>query len=218
MNEILLGAIIGGAIAVTGSAVVAWIQGHYSLKGKREENLSRRQQQSTQIEHENSSSVISRVIEIRSKYLYPLSDNLGELHANIDAFRSKIIGVIVSPPHEKRRIKVTEAGKKEFKKLLYEVESEIPAIDTPAKKVYGATAKVTDEKLKEELYEVTNNVNKFIRVYYEMGASLAGIKEGEDFIYDFDELMEQITGTIVGIGNANSRIESLIAGVDIDGV
>ena len=223
MNDILLGAIIGGAIA----AVVAWIQGHYSLKGKKEENLARQQQQSVQIQYDKNSKLISRIIEVRAKHLEPLSERLSELLTSMSDFRDELISVIVLYRREKNKIleeseisgkyeiQVEEAEKQNLIKSLEKVDSIISAIDTRRTRIHEAALNSTDVNLRGRLWDLRDKVYSLVEPYYEMQVSLS--KEstaGHDFIYDFKAILELVQDVNLCISSSNSRIESLLAGAD----
>lgn len=215
MSDILLGTIIGGIIGFACSAVVALINGYYSFKSKREDNLIRREELSTRIQHEKNSALISRIIEIRTTYLAPLSDQLGELYTSMDDFRAKLISVIMPYQREKNKIQVEEAKKQEFIQQLETVESALSAINTRQTRIYGATCKVTDMNLRELLNDLIEKLYSLVVTYYKMNVSL--LKEsttGHDFIYDFEALLKPVRDISISIGISNRRIESLRAGAD----
>ena len=139
MSDLLLGVIIGGVIGLVG----AWIQGHYSLKGKREENVARQQQESIRIRHEKNSQVISRIVEVRAKYLGPVSKQLGKVQTSMSDFRKELSDVIVPYiPEEGREepgrcdVRVEAAKKQEFIQQLKSVDSRGLVIDTYRRRIH----------------------------------------------------------------------------------
>jgi len=215
MSDILLGTIIGGIIGFACSAVVALINGYYSFKSKREDNLIRREELSTRIHHEKNSALISRIIEIRTTYLAPLSGQLGQLYTSMEDFRVKLITVITPYQHEEDKTHVEEAKKQEFIRQLETVATALSGIDTHRTRIYGATCKVTDMNLRELLNDLIEKLYSLTVTYYKMHLSL--LKEtttGHDFIYDFEALLKPVRDISISIGISNRRIESLRAGAD----
>jgi len=207
MNDILYGTIIGGVIGVGGSAVVTWIQAHYS-----------RQQHLTQIEHEKNSQLLSRRIGVRSKYLEPLTSQLCSLYISINNCAGKLIE-FTAPYYtgeKTEKIKVPKADKQEFIRQIYSIESiytEISALDD---KVFQTSGQVADPILVEKLTAVTQAITKFHEACNEMYRSLHGSAAEEDFVYDLKPLMKSIEKASLSIPNVHLRIESLLSGVDED--
>lgn len=218
MSDILLGMIIGGVIGVVGSAVVAWIQGHYSLSGKREENSARQQQQSTQIQHEKDSQLISRLIARRLSYLEPLSSHLSALYTALDNYQKKLIEILNpyfrDPKSDK--IQVPEVNKQEFGRQLRSTKTSFGAIITPRAKIWEASSHVADLKLLKEINALSKTIRAFYAACQEMYGSFNDSTTGHDFVYDFESLVESITSIELDISNAHRRIDSLLAGVDED--
>lgn len=216
MSDIVQGMIIGGIIGVVGSAVVAWIQGHYSFKGKKEENLARQHQQSTQIQHEKDSQLISRRIAVRSRYLDPLSSHLSSLHTSINNYEEKLIGVLRPYYREGEEIQVPEVNKQEFIRQLKTTKSTHKAIFTPLDKVWEVSSQVGDPKLLQEVNVISDIVLAFYKACNEMYNSLVYSTTGQDLVYDFKAIVESMNNIRLGISGMHRRIESLLAGVDED--
>jgi len=235
MSDIVLGMIIGGVIGVVGSAVVAWIQGHYSLKGKREENLARQQQQSLQIQHEENKELINRIIEARGKYLEHLSEQLGKLQTSVEDFGGKFLSVMVPYLNigsegsgtsemfekieglEEVKIKIEAAKKKELMQQLETLESEISSISSIRKGIYETFFKVTDIKLKKLINDVVGRVFSLQEDYLKIKLDLAKSKDGHDFIYNLSTILKLVPEVSISTGHAHNRIESLLAGADAGG-
>lgn len=214
MSDIVLGMIIGGVIGVGGSAAVACIQGHYSLKGKREENLARQHQQSMQIQHEKDSQMLSRHIGVRSRYLDPLSSHLSRLYNSINNYEEKLIDVLRPYYREGEEIQVAEVNKQEFIRQLKTTKSTHKAIFAPIDKVWEVSSQVPDPKLTQEVKVISNVILAFYKACNEMYKSLNDSTTGQDLVYDFKAIMESMVKIRLGISSAHSRIESLLAGVD----
>lgn len=218
MSDIVLGMIIGGVIGVVGSAAVALIQGHYSLKGKREENLAREQQQSMQIQHEKDSQVLSRRISVSSTYLEPLSSDLCSLFIAVNNYMTELIRVLTPyyTAEERDEIKVPKAAREEFMREINLIQSTYMEIFVPRNKIYEDSARVADRKLTDQLNVLTRNVTAFydtnsktLRALYDSGTE-------EDLVCNFRELMQSIGKVSSLITTVNSCIESLLAGVEED--
>ena len=207
MNDILLGTIIGGAIGVAGSAVVAWIQEHYS-----------QQRQLREIHYDKDRELIHRTVEVRAKYLDPLSSQLGKLQACLSDFQDRFYEAIM--PYESgtehgERVLQIEAEKKEVLiGQLKSVEGTVAAIETTRTRIEEAAFIATDMNLYEVLKALVFAAYHLTRAYYKMEGELRGSKNGEDFVYDVDQIIEPMKGVYAGISSSHRRIESLLAGVD----
>ena len=226
MSDIVLGTIIGGAIAVVGSAVVALIHGYYSLKGKREENLLREQEQSTQIRHEKNTELIRRIIEVRKRYLEPVSEHLNRMQTPVSDFRHKLLIVIVKYRHEgseigeqsetseNNKVRVEAAKKPEFIEKLKSVGSVLSGIESSQKRIEEESLMAGDVKLTKLLAAVVINTYYLRRDYYDKKADLKGGKKDKDFMYDFQRIVDLTSDIRVSMAHANGRIASLLGGVD----
>jgi hypothetical protein len=230
VTDIVLGAIIGGVIALVGTAIGYVIQGQYALKNKREDNLIRMQELSTRIQHEKNSELTSRIIEARARYLDPLSDQLGELNTSTNDFRDKLLIVTVPYLREKNKIleaseiseisrkceiQVEEAEKQKFVKQLKTVESVLSTIDTRRTRIYESALKVTDLKLGQLLRDLLAKVFSLGETYFKMNVSLLEENTtGHDFRYDCEPILKLVGDVNVRIAKSNHRIESLRAGAD----
>ena len=215
MSDIVLGMIIGGVIGVVGSAVAALVQGYYSVKVKREENSALQHQQSTQIQHEKNSQQISRIIEVRVRYLDPLSNQLGKLLMTVSDFQDKLLEAIVPYIRKEKEIHVKAADKQEFIQKLKTVKSASSALATSKTEIFETSMKVTDRELMELLQDlVTEKVHFVLGAYYKMNISLEKSTTGHDFIYDFEAMLKSIKDVNVCVARTNHRIELLLAGVD----
>ena len=205
MNDILLGVIIGGAIAVAGSAVVAWIQAHYSKK-----------QQAKQIEYEKDSQMLSRRIALRSRYLEPLTSHLCTLYiAGTNCLR-KIIE-LTAPYYsgkETQEIKVPKVDKKEFVRKIDTIENMYIEIFDLNLRVYEVCGQVGDHILINKLTTTMNATTKFHEDCKEMYRSLHDTEAEQDFIYDFKMIIESIREIMLSIPETHERIESLLVGAD----
>jgi len=213
MSDLLLGVIIGGVIGVVGSAVVAVIQGRYSFKCAREENVARQQQQSMQIQHEKDSQLLSRRIAVRSRYLEPLCSHLSSLYNSINNYEEKLIGVLRPYYRVGEEIQVPEVNKQEFIRQLKTAKSTHEAIFTPLDKVWEVSSQVADPKLTQEVKVISNVILAFYKACNEMYKSLDDSTTGQDLVYDFKAIMESMGKIRLGISSAHRRIESLLAGV-----
>lgn len=218
MSDLLLGMIIGGLIGVGGSAITALIQGRYSLKARKEDNLAQQEQQSVKIQYEKDSQIISRRIAIRSRYLEPLNDSLSTLYASIDNYEKKLIQVLhpYYRGRKKYKVKVSEINKREFARQLATTETEHEAISTSRDEIWAASPRVGDLNLIDELTEQTEDVTKFYKGHSEIYDSLNNSKTGQDWVYDFASLLKSMDKIRLDISKAYRRIESLLAGVEED--
>lgn len=217
MSDILLGAIIGGAIAVAGSAVAGWIQGYYSMKGKREENLNRQQQQATDIQHGKDSLLLSRRIGVRSRYLEPLTSHLGELYTCLSDYEEKLIDVLRQHYTDSRtsdKIRVAEVDKEEFARQLQEITTTFKRIGTPQEKAVEFGIRGGDSRLLVNVSELMAESVDLAQKHTEMRRSLRDSAKGEDFAYDFEAIMKSMRAMKAHIGAVHRRIESLLAGVE----
>lgn len=232
MSDIVLGMIIGGVIGIVGSAAVALIQGHYSVKVKREDNLARQQQQSIQIQHEKNKELINRIIQARRKYLEHLSEQLGRLQTSVEDFGDNLLRVIV--PYlprlnegststamfeeierlEKVQIKIDPTKKQQLSQQFETLQSEISSISTIRKEIYETFFKVTDIKLKELIRNVVQSSFTLQQDYLKCRLDLAKTESGRDFTYDIAPILKLVPAVSVSTGHAHKRIESLIAGAD----
>lgn len=210
MIDLLLGVIIGGAIGLIGS----WIQGHYSLKGRREENSSRERQQSTQIQHEKDTQLLSRRIALRSKYLEPLNTHVSALYTAFDDHRTKLIGLIGTYGIGADKIKVDQSHAQEFARQLQHIEPTFDAMSTTLDKIRNLMPQVGDPDLLALYTGLLEATNAFYKSNVEMSRSLGAIEQGHDFVYDFDGIMNSISAIRSSVSSMQRRIESLLAGVD----
>lgn len=207
MNDVLLGTIIGGIIGVGGSAIAAWVQAHYS-----------RQQQSRQIQHEENREVIHRIIEVRARYLDPLSTQLGNLQAALSDFQDKLLDAIV--PYTRgvklgERVVDVEAVKKQvFIQRLKSVDSTFLAIETTRTRIQETSFNATDMNLRELLKALVFKAYELTMSYQKMKVDLTGSEDGHDFVYDFEQVIEPTKDVYISISKAHRRIESLLGGVD----
>lgn len=235
MTDIVLGAIIAGVSVLAGSVIGYVIQGHYSLKNKREDNLIRKEELLTRIQHEKNRDLISRIIEARARYLSPLSDQLGELNTSVNDFTDKLLSVIVTylpflhegsevlgaseiiKEIETRKdveIQVEAAKKQEFIMKLKTVETELKAIGTLRTRIYEAAIKAKDVKLREFLRDIVEKVYSMQQAYYSMKLDLEKSTTGHDFIYDIEAILKPARDVNVCTAHTNHHIESLLAGAD----
>jgi len=206
--------IIGGLIGVASSAVTALIQGHYSLKGKREDNLARQNQQSTQIQHEKDSQLLSRRIAVRSRYLEPLTSHLSALYTSLGDYRLGLIGIITAYRRAGEEIQVKQADKKEFMGKLDEIESKYETIGIAYDKATDASSQVADSELIKGIADLSKGVRDFYQGHVEMYGSLGNCEKEQDFVHDFKEIMNSIRKGQLSISTIHGRIEYLLAGVD----
>lgn len=207
MNDILLGVIIGGAIGVIGSGVVAWIQAHYSQK-----------QQSRQIQHEKNSEVLSRRIALRSRYLEPLTSHLCSTYVSATSCAGKLME-FTGPYYTGRKteeVKVPEVDKEEFMEQMDTIQRMCEEIDALDDKVHEAAGQVGDPILIDRLTSITEEITKFYKAYNEMYSSLHDTAAEQDFVHDFKPIMKSIENVTLCIPSAHDRIESLLSGVDED--
>jgi len=226
MNDVLLGTIVGGLIAVAGAAVVACIQGYYSLKSKKEDSLILQQQQARQIQHDKNMELLRRIIEVRAKYLDPLSTYVGKLQNSLSDFQDKLFDVIVpyqreeneiregSEIRKKRVVQVEAAKKQEFIQQLKSVDSIVSEIQTTHTRIQDTSFNATDMNLRELLKDVVFKVYSLTIAYHTMRGDLGRSKTGQDFIYDFGQIIEPMKDVYISISHAHRRIESLLAGAD----
>ena len=216
MSDIVLGMIIGGVIGVVGSAVVAWVQGNYSLKSKREENLALQQQQSTQIQHEKDSELLSRLIARRSTYLEPLSSHLSALYNSINNYEKKLVEILTPYYRDSKgdEIRVPEVNKQEFMRQIATAATAVEAISTSRDKVWEASSPVADIILIEQLTALTEAITTFYKAHTEMNRSFSGSKKRQDWVYDIVPMVKLMNKIQVNVSIAHYRIESLLAGVD----
>ena len=120
---------------------------------KKEENLTRQQEQSRQIEHENDSQIVSRRIIVRSRYLEPLSNHLCSLYTAIDKYTDAIISVINPYYIDRAReeVKVPEADKKAFIQGIEKKEKTFMEIFDPRSKVSQVSAQAADHRLTDKI-------------------------------------------------------------------
>jgi hypothetical protein len=214
VSDIVLGMIIGGVIGVVGSALVALIQGHYSLKSKREENLAREHQLVMQIQHEKDSQLLSRRIAVRSKYLEPLSSHLSDLYASFKDRKGEVIAILRKYSSAEDKIHVREEDKEEFYQKLDEMEGTIESIGIVYDKTSAVMSKVTDDELTKIYNTLLDGIILFYKGETVMYRSLGDCKKGEDFVYDFEGIVNAINKVQLCIENMHRRIESLLAGGD----
>jgi gas vesicle protein len=218
MSDVLLGMIIGGVIGVVGSAVVACIQGYYSLKTKGEENSALQHQQSTQIQHEKDSQLISRRIAVRSRYLEPLTSHLCSLYTAMNKYQEKLIEILHPYYHDRKtdEIQVPKVNKQEFMRQLTAIQSTLEAISTSRDKIWEVSPQVADLKLIQELTVLSKAATAFYAAHTEMYRSLHDSTTEQDFVYDSKAIMESLRKVELSISSGHLRIESLLAGVDED--
>ena len=228
MTDLLLGVIIGGLIGLVGSV----IQGCYSLKCRREENLSRERQQSTQIQHEKNKELINRIIQARRKYLEDLSEQLGRLQTSVEDFGDNLLRVIVAylprlnegststamfeeiERLEKVQIKIDPTKKEQFSQQFETLQSEMSSISTIRKEIYETFFKVRDIKLKELIRNIIQRSFTLQEDFLKCRLDLAKTESGRDFTYDMAPILKLVPAVSVSTGHAHMRIESLIAGAD----
>jgi hypothetical protein len=205
MNDILLGTIIGGAVGVTGSAIVAWIQARNS-----------QQQHARQIQHEKDSQLLSRRIAVRLRYLEPLTSHLCSLYISVNNCWHKLIEMTVpyGAREERQEVRVPKVDKREFIGKMETIEGIYREICGVHSKVYDAAGQVGDTILINKLADITNAIAKFYECYGEMYRSLNDTGAEEDLVYDFGPVMKSIQNVILSVPAAHVRIESLLAGVD----
>jgi gas vesicle protein len=212
MNDLLFGVIIGGLIGLVSSA----IQGYYSLKGKREDNLAREHQQSMQVQHEKDSQVLSRRIARRMLYLEPLSGHLSSLYTSICDYVDKLISIL-SPYYkdkEREEIQVRGVDKEKFRKRLLELNSTLAEIETVGRGLVKLTGQIGDLKLIKNLTVLYDSLTAFAESNTAMRKSLRNSTKEQDFVYDFEEIMKSTRKSRIDISDAQERIESLLAGIE----
>jgi gas vesicle protein len=228
MSDLLLGVIIGGLVGLVGSV----IQAHYSLKARREENLSRERQQATQIQHEKNRELIGRTIEVRRKYLEDLSQQLGKLQTCVEEFGDKFLRITV--PHlprlsggstsnatfeqverlEKVDIDIDAINKRGLSQKIDTLQGEISSISAVRKAIYETFFKVTDIRLKQLIRDVVERSFDLQQNYLKFRLALAETENGHDFTCDVAPILKLVPEVNVSTGLAHKRIESLLAGVD----
>jgi len=205
MNEVVLGVVVGGAIGVGGSAIVAWIQAHYS-----------QQQQSRQIQHEKDSQLLSRRIEVRSKYLEPLSSDLSKAYACLLEYEDRLVGMLVPyyKDEEQEEIHLPEANKVEFTQILSEVDSRYEETKSSFLMVFKGLGRIADDELLQRIRGLIRSLTGLAREDLAMRGSLQSSTTGQDFVYDFGAIHKAITEVQKSVSFVQYRIESLLAGVD----
>lgn len=226
MSDVLLGMIIGGIIGVAGSAVAALIKGHYSLKGRRQDNLASQQQQITQIRHEKNRELIRRIVEVRVRYLEPICEHLTKLQATTRDFQSKILDVFVSYRREEREIgeesergkthevEVKAAKKQESIQELRLIDNIVSEMESVQSRIEEASIDATDVNLRDILAELVLEIYSLRQAYYSMRLDLTKSTAEDDFIYDFKQITSPMGKVRLSIGRANARIEALLGGAD----
>ena len=216
MSDLVLGMIIGGVIGVAGSAVTALIQGRYSLKTRREDNLARHREQATQIEHEKDMQLIARLIARRSSYLEPLSSQLSALSISINNYEGNLIKTL-HPYYldsENNKIRVAGAKKEEFTQKIVKAQEPVETITGSSHKIWDASSPISDVNLIERNSAITNSISEFYKAHTEMFTSLRASTTGQDWTYDFQPVMKSMHHIQLNVSLAHRRIECLLAGID----
>lgn len=207
MNDILLGTIIGGTIGVAGSAVVAWIQEHYSQK-----------RQLRQMQCDRDMELIRRIVEARAKYLDPLSSCLGKLQTCLSDFQDRLFEVIIpyasGTKQGERVVRIGAEEKSVVIRRLGSVNSAMEEVVTARTRVEEAAFNARDMSLREILKAVVFTGYDLGQAYYRMREAIVKSEDGESLVYDAEQVIGPMKCVYVRISSAHKRIESLLAGVD----
>lgn len=207
MNDVLLGTIIGGAIGVGGSAIVAWIQARRSER-----------QQWKQIEHERASELLSRRIAVRSKYLVPLTSDLCNVYVSgADCLRKlcEVIGPYCAGK-EVEQVRVPAVDKEEFIREMREIRSLSEKMIETEYEVFKTSGQVADAALLNKLSVIPKGITGLRDGFDQALRSLRLGAAGQDFVYDFGPVSKELQEILLRMPGIHSRIESLLAGVEED--
>ena len=213
MSDLVLGIIIGGVIGLVGSA----IQAYTSIKGKREDNLARQQEQAIRIQHERDSQFLSRRIAVRSRYLEPMTTDLSGFYASLNQYKHELVGLIT--PYSRAegptedQVQVHEADKQEFIRTLEEISTKYEAVRIAYHRLRDSHSPA-DIQLVRLIRNIAKAVGDFYEGLADMYRSLAGCRRDQDFVYDFKAIFESIDKLLLSISQTHNRIEDLLAGAD----
>jgi hypothetical protein len=227
MTDVVLGAIISGVSVLAGSGIANIIQGYYSLKNKREDNLIRKEELLTRINYDKNRDLISRIIQARLRFLAPLSDQLTELQISVSNFLDTLSSISIhylpelqtsvddAQKLQKCEITVHPPQKMEFSQQLKTVEITLEAIKTQCTRIHEANLKTKDPDLRKSLTDLTEKLISFRETYYRMKLNLVQADTAaQDFTYAFEQIFNPAREIAVVIAQSFHRIESLLAGAD----
>lgn len=218
MSDIVLGTIIGGIIALFGTISGYIIQGIFSLKRTNTENTFRTNEQNIQIQFEREKALVSRTVEIREKYLIPLSDKIIALFSSVINFRNELIKLTGKYSENKLGeyyIKVIPENRNEFFKKCEEIRERLDERHELELEIHQLQAKVTDIALSDQLFETFSKTHDFYINFLDFMKDFTGSQEDQPFVYDCSTFKDLSSDCLAHLATINYRIESLLGGMSI---
>ncbi len=196
MSDIVLGGIIGAGASLITTISTLLIQGYYSKA-----NLK------LQIDSQKDQSYIDKLVNLRAKYLQPLSDKVTESYREIEEIKLQILGLFMRdgshegiPSYSKEERENTMGylieHYKTFNKIM--LQSEIIRCKANDKKIQSLFSDLKDIQIK-----IAEQVN------LACGNSIPLLK-GKS--YNYEMMNMSLSDAEETLRNINERIEQLLSG------
>lgn len=214
MTDFILGAIIGGAIALIASVVGNVIYGRYSVKTTTLQIEAHEKEYKLQLDDKKNEARVAKLIENRSMYLNPFRKRLQSCSEPAFKLSNSITSFGVrygNPPNPPR----DTDGLDKYKKDVEELRELFQSLRPKEEQLTSMYPQITDDELLSLLFEIGSELIHISSAQYDISIPNAWLPKNMEYKeFNVDEVKKRIDRVLDKFRDANHRIEELLSGYD----